>query len=602
MLKQVEKYEIVGEIGRGGMATVYRARDTRLHRMVALKLMHPHLQGAKEARQRFAREALTIARLKHPSILEIYDYSGEESETSFIATELLTGPTLKQFAERYHDIPAELAACIAIQLARALSAAHAEGIVHRDAKPENVMLHEDRSVKLTDFGIAQLVDVQGMTTTGQVLGSPAHMAPEQIEGKECDPRSDLFSLGTVLYMLATSELPFTGTNPHQVLKRIMEGRYKDPLQVRPAMGGQLAAIIRRLLQLDPADRYQSAAEVEQDLTRFVAEQGIDAPDETLAVYLRDPDTFAAAFKHSSIERLIELGERAQRSRNVPLACDYYNRVLALDDGNARVMAALQRLSRRSRIRRGALIGAAALALGGLVGFAYSALPAHLPVAWRTARDRPNRDAKTPARAGTATVASASNGKGASDPKHDAVHTSPQLAPARDLTTAGAATGATGATGVQVKGLRTVAFNPYPANVSISVDGGAPKLYGPSFRDVELEPGPHRFRFVGAHDCCIDADFNVRVPPGVGPFAVAPRLKFRPAGLYVVSDTPANVSIDGGKISGRTRSVIQIPHLADLVEVHSIRVSADGHRDHTQDVRLQAGQVITVQIAMRTSDS
>ena len=97
-------------------------------------------------------------------------------------------------------------------------------------KPENVMLHENRCVKLTDFGIAQLVDVQGMTTTGQVLGSPAHMAPEQIEGRECDARSDLFSLGTVLYLLATGELPFSGKNPHQVLKRIMEGKYRDPLQ------------------------------------------------------------------------------------------------------------------------------------------------------------------------------------------------------------------------------------------------------------------------------------------------------------------------------------------------------------------------------------
>src|SRR5262245_53505212 len=206
MLERVEKYEIIGEIGHGGMATVYRARDTRLDRLVALKVMHPHLQGAKEARQRFAREAVTVARLHHPSILEIYDYSGEDSEVRFIATELLTGPTLKVFAEQNPDLPAEIAACIALQVARALGAAHAEGVVHRDVKPENIMLHESKGVKLTDFGIAQLVDVQGMTTTGQVLGSPAHMAPEQIEGRECDARSDLFSLGTVLYMLATGQL------------------------------------------------------------------------------------------------------------------------------------------------------------------------------------------------------------------------------------------------------------------------------------------------------------------------------------------------------------------------------------------------------------
>src|SRR5262245_64908366 len=132
MLERVEKYEIIGEIGHGGMATVYRARDTRLDRLVALKVMHPHLQGAKEARQRFAREALTVARLHHPSILEIYDYSGEESEIRFIATELLSGPTLKQFADSHPEIPAEIAACIVLQVTQALAAAHAEGVIHRD--------------------------------------------------------------------------------------------------------------------------------------------------------------------------------------------------------------------------------------------------------------------------------------------------------------------------------------------------------------------------------------------------------------------------------------------------------------------------------------
>src|ERR1041384_3467610 len=115
MLKRVEKYDIVDEIGHGGMATVYRARDTRLDRPVALKVMHPHLQGAKEARQRFAREAVTVARLHHPSILEIYDYSGEDSEVRFIATELLTGPTLKVFAEQHPHVPPEIAAAIVIQ-------------------------------------------------------------------------------------------------------------------------------------------------------------------------------------------------------------------------------------------------------------------------------------------------------------------------------------------------------------------------------------------------------------------------------------------------------------------------------------------------------
>src|SRR5687767_13470823 len=128
------------------MATVYRARDSRLDRWVAVKVMHPHLRGTGQARARFSREARAVAKLKHPSILEIYDYSGNDSDDAFIATELLTGPTLRAFVEQAGDVPAEIAACIGLELAGALAAAHAQGIVHRDVKPENVLLHENRTL------------------------------------------------------------------------------------------------------------------------------------------------------------------------------------------------------------------------------------------------------------------------------------------------------------------------------------------------------------------------------------------------------------------------------------------------------------------------
>jgi len=249
MLRRLGKYELLDEIGHGGMATVYRARDAKLDRLVAIKVLHPHLQKAPEARVRFTREAQSVAKLEHPHIVQVYDYSGEDSDESFIAAELLTGPTLKRFAEDHPEIPPEIAACMGLQIARALGAAHARGIVHRDVKPENVMLHERRLVKLTDFGIAQMVDSQSFTATGQILGSPGHMAPEQIEGGDVDARTDLFSLGTVLYFLAVGRLPFTGRNPHQVLKRIVDGEVADPLRIRPALGAPLRAIILKALTI-----------------------------------------------------------------------------------------------------------------------------------------------------------------------------------------------------------------------------------------------------------------------------------------------------------------------------------------------------------------
>ncbi|MGF1467069.1 MAG: serine/threonine-protein kinase [Sandaracinaceae bacterium] len=362
MARTLEKYEIVDEIGHGGMATVYRARDTVLEREVALKVLHPHLRSAEEARRRFHREARSVARLRHPRVLEIYDFSGVGSDDAFIASELLTGPTLKAFREEQADMPAEVAAAFGIEIARALEAAHEAGIIHRDVKPENVLLHEDRELKLTDFGIADMVDAQSMTATGQILGSPGHMAPEQIEGKDCDARTDLFSLGTVLYYLATGRLPFTGRNPHQVLRRIMESEYADPLRLRPAIGERLRGIIVKALHLDPDDRFQTARELREALERFVAEIGIDDPGALLARYLKDPDAVADEVRARAVGHLIGAGTRASDAGDIHGALDCYNRVLALDEGNEEVLRLVQRVG-QDRRRRMALVGAGLMAAG-----------------------------------------------------------------------------------------------------------------------------------------------------------------------------------------------------------------------------------------------
>ncbi|MCZ7685776.1 MAG: serine/threonine protein kinase [Sandaracinaceae bacterium] len=368
MLRKLEKYEILEEIGHGGMATVYRAHDTVLDRPVALKVMHPHLRAAEEARRRFHREARSVARLRHPRVLEIYDFSGEGSDEAYIAAELLTGPTLKQWREQREEVPAEIAACFAIEIGSALEAAHAANIVHRDVKPENVLLHEDREIKLTDFGIADMIDAQSMTATGQILGSPGHMAPEQIEGKDCDARTDLFSLGTVLYYLATGRLPFTGRNPHQVLKRIVDGEYADPLRVNPTIGGRLRAIIVKALERDPDVRYQSAREMIEELEAFLAEAGIEDSAQMLERYLKDPEKVGAEVRAQVIHRLIDRGARASDAGDVPAALDYYNRVLALDEGNERVLKLIERVG-MDRRRRAILTAAAGLTVLGAVAAA-----------------------------------------------------------------------------------------------------------------------------------------------------------------------------------------------------------------------------------------
>jgi len=586
---RVGKYEIVDEIGHGGMATVYRARDTRLNRLVALKVMHPHLQGAKEARARFAREALTIARLKHPNILEIYDYSGEDGDTHYIATELLRGPTLKQLVEDHPDIPAEIAACLAILIARALGAAHAEGVIHRDVKPENVMIHENHAVKLTDFGIAQLVDAQGMTSTGEVLGSPAHMAPEQIEGKDCDARTDIFSLGTVLYLLATGELPFQGRNTHQVLKQIAEGRYSDPLLMKPQIGARFREIVVRCLAVDPARRYASAAELERDLSDFVRVLEIEDPGAVLAEYLED-----AGASQKFVTRIIAaetaLGERALEAGEWLRALDAFNRVLSLDEQNERVLYLIKSLGRRRRLRRvtswglWACAGLVCVVLLGRGLTSYTAEADHLSASDSSAAATAQRAA---AAAGSARERDPNTfGSGAGT---DPTAGNPRVirVDAKQQTTE-----------ANVEPVRRrVVLRPEPANVSISIDGAPARAFGPSFRTVELTPGPHVFAFKGAHDCCVDVQTTVDIPEGTGNFVVSQRLLFRPAGLYVVSNTPADVHVDEGVVVGRTWSLIQVPQPNQPSAVHTVRVSASDYREVTREVRLRAGQIQRIEMTL-----
>lgn len=590
MLRQLGKYELLDEIGHGGMATVFRARDARLDRFVAVKVLHPHLQKAPEARVRFTREAQSIARLEHPHIVKVYDYSGEDSDESYIAAELLTGPTLKRFAEDHPEIPPEIAACFALQITRALGAAHARGIVHRDVKPENVLLHERRLVKLTDFGIAQMVESQSFTATGQILGSPGHMAPEQIEGGDVDARTDLFSLGTVLYFLSVGRLPFTGRNPHQVLKRIVDGEVADPLRVRPALGAPLRAIILKALARNPDDRYASASELEAALLGFLANVGVDDPDAELIAYLADPDAHAATLRERVLGRLIERGRRAVAVKDRGTAIECFERVLAMDEGNAEVLQLLERLGRGDRrvLYLGVVafvVGAAAL--GAILWWSDPVTPS-IDAGAITATDAASADANE-SDAGTDASAAADAANDA--PIDVAVDVAIDAPDERDADAGRRRPVSTTA--------RLVEINPSPQNVRVSVDGAPPREWGPRFRSVELTPGLHTFRFDAPSGCCEPLDLQVRIPPGEGPFALPARLAFRPARLYVTA-MPADVEVLAGRgeaARGRTRGVISIP-MTTAEEVREFRVTAAGHEVYTSRVPLRAGELKTVSAELR----
>src|SRR5260370_24036408 len=275
--RTLSRYRLLQEVGQGGMAIVYKAEDTTLHREVAVKVLHPHLAGQQESRDRLQREAHAVAKLRHENILEIFDYSGPDSAESYIVTEFIHGKTLKLFLAE-HPLPfPEVAEMISSEVARALEHAHQFGVIHRDVKPENVMIRDDGLIKLTDFGIAQIIDKERMTVTGQLLGSPAYMAPEHVEGRPLDFRTDVFAVGILTYQLATGQLPFRGKNPHEVLKRTAECKFAPPEPANPLLGPRLAPLIHKALARDPLERYADVALLRAELLQDLRDAGVADP-------------------------------------------------------------------------------------------------------------------------------------------------------------------------------------------------------------------------------------------------------------------------------------------------------------------------------------
>lgn len=367
----IGRYQILEELGHGGMSVVYRGFDEDLERDVAVKVLHAHLAKKQENRLRLHREAKAIARLRHESILEIYDYAKQDAERAYIVMEYVDGQNLKQFLEALpHPPPAEICALIGLTLCSALACAHDAGIIHRDLKPENIMVSKAGVLKLMDFGIAHVFDAETMTQTGSLLGSPAHMAPEMIEGEKVDERADIFALGTVLYWLATGTLPFEGKNAPQILKRVLEGLFKNPEAVEPRVGQCFGDIIRRCMSYDIDERYATVREVAEALDAFLAPMKFAEPEAQLQLYLLQPVAEQETFERELIVNLQKQARQALERGNHTRAFRLFNRILAYEPDNQLVRNQLEKLQNRHQpVRVVALVAVALLAIGGIyVGF------------------------------------------------------------------------------------------------------------------------------------------------------------------------------------------------------------------------------------------
>lgn len=268
-----ERYEITELIGVGGMADVYKAVDLMENKIVAVKILKPEFSGNEEFIRRFRNESKAIALLSHPNIVKIYDV-GLKDEIQFIVMEYIDGITLKEFIDQQGVLRWQDALHFMIQILRALQHAHDKGIVHRDIKPQNIMLFADGTIKVMDFGIARFSRVDGKTLSDKTIGSVHYISPEQARGDMTDERSDIYSVGVMLYEMLTGQKPYDGDNPVSIALKHMEEDPKAPREIVPAIPEALEEIVLHAMERDPAKRYQSAAEMIKDIDRFKLDQNI----------------------------------------------------------------------------------------------------------------------------------------------------------------------------------------------------------------------------------------------------------------------------------------------------------------------------------------
>ncbi len=387
------RYQIIEKAGSGGMATVYRARDKLLNRDVAIKVMHPHLIEKEEVKKRFLREAQAIARLRHKNIIEIFDYHSDETDC-YIISEFIKGESLASFLSKYDISSPFIAAMIVSVLADAIGHAHRQNVIHRDLKPENILISESYELKITDFGIAHIADAESLTITGSISGSPAHMSPEQIDGKEVNIKTDIFSLGTILYLISCGELPFKGNSPASIFKSILLGEYKEPKELNPLIDNRFSSIIRKCLKKNIDERYGNSDELKMELVEYLKGYGITDVEENLKNFFSNPIEYLDDLNKKIIKYLKDyLYKNISRRENRLIIQDYLNILAYLNPDDADGKALFKRFTaientynRLKNLRTGTFIISVILLAGLALYFIFPSLEDIKAISYDTTPD------------------------------------------------------------------------------------------------------------------------------------------------------------------------------------------------------------------------
>ncbi len=314
-LGRLGKYDVIEVLGHGGMGVVVRALDPDLGRTVAIKLLNRRLAAGTTARRRFLREAKAAAAINHPNVLTIHSVE-EQRGTPFLVMEYISGKSLREYIRARGKLDAQETLRLGGQIALGLAAAHAQGVIHRDVKPGNVMLHEGATrIRLTDFGLARVAfDVGDLTSAGSPIGTPAYMAPEQVREERVDPRADLFSLGCVLYAMLVGHSPFLGRTHAETINKVLNEAPPSLIGCNPAPPEPLCQMIDRLLRKDPAERIQSAQEVAEILQRYQACVNQMPTDELDRIFGRSPGAGEPALPYCESTTTVPAPPRGRSAR------------------------------------------------------------------------------------------------------------------------------------------------------------------------------------------------------------------------------------------------------------------------------------------------
>jgi len=368
--KRIDHYEILDVLGKGAMGAVYRAWDPKLRRDVAVKVVAHAYAGGEKGRERFHREVCAIAALRHPNIVEIYDYSGMESEHLYYVMEKLEGRDLFNILQAKGPMPETIVAAVGNELCLALAVAHEAGIIHRDLKPENVFIDANARVVLTDFGVVKAVRqdsaVEGFGASTEVIGTPGFMAPELLMSKQLGAYTDIFALGALLYNVLTGHMPYEGNSPVEMHRAILNGKLVDPRAYIADLSDDLRDVLARCLDAKPKKRYQSADEMRQALKSVLDANGVTDLRDDLRDYVRDAAAYTQAAARRGANRLVERLKVAVKDKDGPAVRRLQSRLQTIDPENSEAMsisgvfnvAKLKTAAKQARVEAAAAVAGA----------------------------------------------------------------------------------------------------------------------------------------------------------------------------------------------------------------------------------------------------